>query len=89
MVCLEPPTAVVSGSATNCKGPWNADTFYCIVDLHAITMPHQPQDLLEATRRCVYAMCMFSSSTSSCPCIQLTSCMPQVSGAVHRVWSGP
>ena len=28
-----------------------ADTFYCIVDLHAITMPHQPQDLLDATRR--------------------------------------
>ena len=28
-----------------------ADTYYCIVDLHAITMPHEPKDLLEATRR--------------------------------------
>ena len=29
----------------------DADTYYCIVDLHAITMPHEPKDLLEATRR--------------------------------------
>ncbi len=28
-----------------------ADTFFCVVDLHAITMPHEPKDLLEATRK--------------------------------------
>ena len=26
------------------------DTFYCVVDLHAITMPHDPKELLAATR---------------------------------------
>lgn len=30
----------------------DADTFYCIVDMHAITVQHDPKDLLEATRRC-------------------------------------
>ena len=28
-----------------------ADTFFTIVDLHAITMPHEPRELLDATRR--------------------------------------
>ncbi len=28
-----------------------ADTFFCVVDLHAITLPHEPGDLLEATRK--------------------------------------
>lgn len=28
-----------------------ADTFFCVVDMHAITMPHEPRDLLEATRK--------------------------------------
>ncbi len=28
-----------------------ADTYFTIVDLHAITMPHEPRELLEATRR--------------------------------------
>ena len=28
-----------------------ADTFFTIVDLHAITMPHEPRELLEASRR--------------------------------------
>ena len=28
-----------------------ADTFFCVVDLHAITLPHDPKDLLEATRK--------------------------------------
>ncbi len=28
-----------------------ADTFFCVVDLHAITLPHEPKDLLEATRK--------------------------------------
>ncbi|KAK9903497.1 hypothetical protein WJX75_007274 [Coccomyxa subellipsoidea] len=27
------------------------DTFFCVVDMHAITMPHEPRDLLEATRK--------------------------------------
>ncbi|CAL8465216.1 g4751 [Coccomyxa elongata] len=27
------------------------DTYFCVVDLHAITMPHEPRDLLEATRK--------------------------------------
>ncbi|CAL5222145.1 g4467 [Coccomyxa viridis] len=27
------------------------DTFFCVVDLHAITLPHEPKDLLEATRK--------------------------------------
>lgn len=27
------------------------DTFFCVVDLHAITSPHEPQELLESTRR--------------------------------------
>ncbi|KAI3433298.1 hypothetical protein D9Q98_003117 [Chlorella vulgaris] len=26
------------------------DTFFCVVDLHAITMPHEPRALLDATR---------------------------------------
>ena len=29
----------------------HADTFFCVVDLHAITLPHEPKDLLEATRK--------------------------------------
>ena len=29
----------------------HADTFFCVVDLHAITLPHEPRDLLEATRK--------------------------------------
>ena len=29
-----------------------ADTYFCVVDLHAITMPHDPKDLKEASRRC-------------------------------------
>ena len=28
-----------------------ADTFFCVVDLHAITLPHEPVGLLEATRK--------------------------------------
>mmetsp|Transcript_11020 Transcript_11020/g.35002 ORF Transcript_11020/g.35002 Transcript_11020/m.35002 type:complete len:455 (-) Transcript_11020:23-1387(-) len=27
------------------------DTFFCVVDLHAITMPHDPKELREASRR--------------------------------------
>jgi tryptophanyl-tRNA synthetase len=27
-----------------------ADTFYCVVDLHAITAPHDPVELRTATR---------------------------------------
>jgi tryptophanyl-tRNA synthetase len=27
-----------------------ADTFYCVVDLHAITAPHDPVELRAATR---------------------------------------
>lgn len=27
-----------------------ADTFYCVVDLHAITVPHDPVELRAATR---------------------------------------
>ena len=30
---------------------WGADTFFCVVDMHAITLPHEPQALLDATRR--------------------------------------
>lgn len=26
------------------------DTFFCVVDLHAITVPHDPKELREATR---------------------------------------
>ena len=35
------------------------DTFYCVVDLHAITMPHDPKELLAATRSsaAVYMAC--------------------------------
>lgn len=28
-----------------------ADTFFCVVDMHAITLPHDPKELQEATRR--------------------------------------
>ena len=28
----------------------NAETFFCVVDLHAITLPHEPKALLQATR---------------------------------------
>ena len=44
-------------TAARCKQPARADTYYCIVDLHAITMPHQPQDLLNATRRHALHLC--------------------------------
>ena len=27
-----------------------ADTYFCVVDLHAITLPHNPTDLRDATR---------------------------------------
>lgn len=27
-----------------------ADTFFCVVDLHAITLPHEPVDLRNSTR---------------------------------------
>ena len=27
------------------------DTFFCVVDLHAITVPHNPIELRESTRR--------------------------------------
>ena len=33
------------------ENPSSADTFFCVVDLHAITLPHEPRDLLEATRK--------------------------------------
>ena len=29
--------------------PSYADTFFCVVDLHAITVPHEPKDLREAS----------------------------------------
>ena len=29
----------------------SADTYFCVVDMHAITLPHEPKELLEATRR--------------------------------------
>ena len=37
-------------SCSLCIGA-TADTFFTIVDLHAITMPHEPRELLEASRR--------------------------------------
>jgi tryptophanyl-tRNA synthetase len=29
--------------------PTPTDTFFCVVDLHAITMPHEPRALLDST----------------------------------------
>ena len=42
------PPLDLAGSAVVCA---LADTFFTIVDLHAITMPHEPVELLAATRR--------------------------------------
>lgn len=28
-----------------------AETYFCVVDLHAITLPHEPKALLESTRK--------------------------------------
>lgn len=30
---------------------YHAETYFCVVDLHAITLPHEPKALLEATRQ--------------------------------------
>jgi tryptophanyl-tRNA synthetase len=30
--------------------PFCADTFFCVVDLHAITVPHDPAELRSSTR---------------------------------------
>jgi tryptophanyl-tRNA synthetase len=32
------------------RPPCHADTFFCVVDLHAITVPHDPADLRSSTR---------------------------------------
>jgi len=39
-----------AGSAVCLSYPQLADTFYCVVDLHAITAPHDPVELRSATR---------------------------------------
>ncbi|KAK9804611.1 hypothetical protein WJX73_008036 [Symbiochloris irregularis] len=43
------------------------DTFYCIVDMHAITLQHEPKELLEATRRtaALYLACGVNPEVSS------------------------
>jgi len=43
------------------------DTYFCVVDMHAITMPHDPMDLREASRRsaAVYLACGIDPARSS------------------------
>lgn len=44
-----------------------ADTFFVVVDLHAITLPHQPAELLQATRSsaALYLACGIDPQRSS------------------------
>ena len=55
-----------------------ADTYYCIVDLHAITMPHEPKDLLEATRRYASRVMCASDSDRLWPALIHTGVVPSI-----------
>lgn len=47
--------------------PPPADTYFIVVDLHAITLPHQPAELLAATRgsAALYIACGIDPERSS------------------------
>jgi hypothetical protein len=44
------PHPLMRYTANCCVSHMPADTFYCVVDLHAITAPHDPVELRAATR---------------------------------------
>ena len=47
---LSPPITVLPSSSPPPSLSLPSDTFFCVVDLHAITVPHDPVDLRASTR---------------------------------------
>lgn len=45
----QPPLSHTSSPRVTSSPPPCADTYFCVVDLHAITMPHDPAALLAST----------------------------------------
>jgi tryptophanyl-tRNA synthetase len=45
------PVSSLSPIPFPCVPPQNTETYFCVVDLHAITVPHEPLELRESTRK--------------------------------------
>ena len=71
-----------------------ADTFFCVVDLHAVTLPHEPKDLLEATRKSAALYIAAGINPDSASIFGPVTCQrprraSMASAVLHADWVGP
>lgn len=64
---LPPPKPATPSPFPLLLHSWPADTFFCVVDLHAITLPHDPKALLQSTHSsaALYVACGIDPSKAS------------------------
>ena len=75
---IKPTGSVHLGNLLGALRNWvamqdEADTVYCVVDLHALTVPHDPEELRAATLSLTQLLVASGLDPERCTCLLYTS----------------